>query len=259
MKRAKTIARYEMKMMFRRTGYWGILLFALVVSLMDNFPSYSNLNRLSFLTEPGYLVSRLLVQTGLLILFGIVFLTSNAIGKDIKGDMGQLIMSTDTSKCQYIIGKFIGHFIPTMILFAIYFFVHALIQFLLLPQAFSLKSYFAGYFVLAFTATFFVVGISIALPMWFDIRFFYAVISFYFLANLLIVPESIALPFWFLFYGDLIKIVYQYGFGIIQFKNLFLNFAFLFGTGIISILSLEINYKFWRENAGKQVRNQNYR
>ena len=245
------VSIYEIKMMLRRLGFWGILKFAPVISIWDNFPSNSNLRRLSFLAEPGYLVSRLLVQTGLLIMFGVMFLVSNTIAKDKKTGVDQLLMTSNISKKQYIIGKFIGNFIPTMLMFGLYFLVHAVIQIVLIPEAFSLKAYLFGYFILAVAASFFVIGISISLPMWIDIRIFYALMALYFLANLLIVPDSTTLPFWFLFYGDLIKIIYNYGFGVLIIKNVILNILFLVGIGALSVFSLMINKRFWRDNVTK--------
>lgn len=245
------VSIYEIKMMLRRLGFWGILIFALVISIWDNFPSKSNLSRLSFLAEPGYLVSRLLVQTGLLIMFGVMFLVSNTIAKDKKTGVDQLLMTSNISKKQYIIGKFIGNFIPTMLMFGLYFLVHAVIQIVLIPEASSLKAYLFGYFILAVAASFFVIGISISLPMWIDIRIFYALMALYFLANLLIVPDSTTLPFWFLFYGDLIKIIYNYGFGVLIIKNVILNILFLVGIGALSVFSLMINKRFWRDNVTK--------
>ena len=87
--------------------------------------------------------------------------------------------------------------------------------------------------------------------MWIDIRIFYALMALYFLANLLIVPDSTTLPFWFLFYGDLIKIIYNYGFGVLIIKNVILNFLFLVGIGALSVFSLMINKRFWRDNVTK--------
>jgi polyferredoxin len=79
-----TIAKYELKMQLRSPAFWILLFFGVVIALLDNFPSPANLARLKSLVNQGYVVSRLLLQPGLVLLFGSMFLVSGRIRNDRK-------------------------------------------------------------------------------------------------------------------------------------------------------------------------------
>lgn len=241
------IAKYECKVRIKSLGYWILLTAGLAISIIDNIPTSANIERLPFLMESGYVVSRLLVQTGVLLLFGIMFIVSNSIRGDKKAGVDNLLMAVDLSKSQYMLGKFLGNYLSTLLLMGIYMLINATVQLICLPEVFSIIPYLVGYITLVLPASFFIVGCSISLPMWIDLRLCYVIFTVYFMLNILLVPDSITLPFWFLFYGDLIKLVYKYGFGTLIMENLISNLLFLIGTGLIIFLSLNFNNRFWRE------------
>ena len=49
MRKMFSVLHYEYKMQFKRLVTWGVLLVAMALSLLDNFPSAGNLARLEFL------------------------------------------------------------------------------------------------------------------------------------------------------------------------------------------------------------------
>lgn len=240
-----TIARFELKMQLKNIGFWLLLAFGLVIALLDNFPSQANLERLKSLVNQGYVVSRLLLQPGLVLMFGYMFLVSGRIINDVKNSISELFMASPISKKQYILGKFLGNYLVCLLSMGIYLAINAFFQILFNPAPFSLLPYIVGFIVIVLPATFFVVGCSIAISAMLDIRLFYAVFSAYFLYNLIIVPKDHIRPFYMLF-GEMVKVVFSYSFGI-SYQSLFLNLAYLCGVGSLPLILLLWNKRFWRE------------
>lgn len=246
MRNIATIARYEAKMQLKNVGFWLLLAFGLAISLFDNFPSQANMKRLNFLGDQGYVVSRLMMQSGLVLLFGLMFLVSDRIRSDKKSGAAELYMATPLSQKQYILGKFTGNYAASLLLLGIYLAVNASVHLFFNPTPFNLLPYIAGFIVVAMPAAFFVVACSIILPAIVDIRLFYAVFSAYFLYNIIVVPATHSRPFYMLI-GDLVKVVFTYGFAA-SYQSMSLNFVFLIGLGAVSIALLLWNKRFWRES-----------
>jgi len=245
MRNALTIARYESKMQLKNIGFWLVLAFGLGISLFDNYPSKANMERLEFLTDQGYVVSRLLLQAGLILLFGFMFLVSGRIRGDIKIGIAELYMAAPLSKKQYVLGKFLGNYLVSLLFMGIYMAVNAYVHLFFNPAPFSLLPYIIGFIVIVIPSAFFVVSSSITFPAIIDIRLFYAVFSAYFMYNVIIVPKNHLRPFYMLV-GDTVKIVFPYGSGI-SYQSMLLNLLFLIGVGIVSIMLLLWNKRFWRE------------
>jgi vacuolar-type H+-ATPase subunit I/STV1 len=81
-------------MQLKRIATWAVLAAAVVISLIDSFPSAKNLARLEFLSEPSYFIFRTLSFGALLTAFGLMFLISNRLTIDQKTGMKHLIMAS---------------------------------------------------------------------------------------------------------------------------------------------------------------------
>ena len=111
MSKMLSIARYEYKMQIKRIAGWIVLLFVLVSSMMDCLPVVSNLARIEFLGDIHYYVRRVFSFDGLLLLFGIFFLTAGRMVDDRKTHRRDLFMTAPIQKSSYIGGKFIVNFL----------------------------------------------------------------------------------------------------------------------------------------------------
>ncbi|WP_055666674.1 ABC transporter permease [Desnuesiella massiliensis] len=247
MSRVFTIAKYEFKMQFGKVGFWLILIIATALALIDNFPSAANLNRLPQLIKQGYVVSRLLPQPGVILLFGFVFLIANQICGDVKKGIDEIFMVKPLSRSQYVFGKFFGNFIFVILLFVIYLAINGFAQAVWTPGNFVVYPYIIAFICVIIPASIFVVGCSLAFPILIDIRFFYALFSTYFMWNLIITPDGDKLPFYLLLSGDLTKLLYNYGLAEPSSFKILFNAAFLVITGILSLLLLLPLGRFWRE------------
>lgn len=245
--KALIIAKYEFKIQFKRIGFWIILFIGTALALVDNFPSDANLSRLPKLIYQEYVVSKLLLQPGVILLFGFIFLIANQISDDRKKGMNQIIMTKPLSRFRYVLGKFLGNYILILCFFAIYLCINAFIQAAWSPGDFTSYPYIIAFFCVIVPATLFVVGCSIAFPVFLDIRLVYIFLSMYFMWNLILTPDNDKLPFYLLFGGDLIKLVYKYGLKEPSYFKILLNAIFLVGVGILSISSLLLFGEFWRE------------
>ena len=111
MSKMLSIAKYEYRMQVKRIAGWIVLLFVLVSSMMDCLPVASNLARIEFLGDIHYYVRRVFSFDGLLLLFGILFLTAGRMADDRKTHRRDLFMAAPIRKSSYIGGKFIGNFL----------------------------------------------------------------------------------------------------------------------------------------------------
>src|SRR5699024_5602583 len=82
MRKMFSVLHYEYKMQFKRLVTWGVLLVAMALSLLDNFPSAGNLARLEFLNEPAYFVYRIVSLDSLVLLFGLMRSEERRVGKE---------------------------------------------------------------------------------------------------------------------------------------------------------------------------------
>lgn len=251
MRNILSILKYELKMQLKNVGFWVVLAFAVAATLWDNFPSEANISRLNFLTDQGYVVSRLLAHEGVLLLFGIMFLLSDRIRGDKKRGTIELFMASPLSKAQYIWGKFLGNYAITLLVMAVYLAVNALVQFIYNPGPFTLMPYAVGFFAMSVPACFFLSACAVALPVIVDIRLFYVVFSVYFLMNSdFIYTENSILRSLYLFQRDMLKLVYTYEqFETVMVTKLLWNLVFLICVGIGSMLLLQANKRYWREAA----------
>ncbi len=246
-----SISKYELKMQLKNIGIWAIWAFAAAAALWDNFPSEANLNRLEFLSDQGYVVSRLLSHEGVLLLFGLMFLLADRIRGDGKKGTMELFMASPLSKAQYIWGKLLGNYATLLLVMAVYLGIHAVAQYFYTPGPFTLLPYVVGLIAMCIPACFFVSACSVALPAVVDIRLCYVVFSVYFLMNSdFIYIENSILRALYLFQSDMLKLVYTYeSFETIMIQKLLWNLAFLLCAGLASMLLLQGNRRYWRETA----------
>lgn len=246
-----SISKYELKMQLKNVGLWEIWSFAVAAALWDNFPSEANMNRLDFLTDQGYVVSRLLSHEGVLLLFGLMFMLSDRIRGDKKKGTMELFMASPLSKFQYIWGKFLGNYAALLLVMASYLTVHAVVQCFYNPGPFTILPYAVGFLAMCVPACFIVSACSVALPVVVDIRLFYVVFSVYFLMNSdFIYTENSILRSLYLFQSDMLKLVYTYeSFETIMAQKLLWNLAFLLCVGLGSMLLLQGSKRYWREAA----------
>ena len=127
MRKLLSVIYYEYLMQLKRIATWAVLAAAVVISLIDSFPSAKNLARLEFLSEPSYFIFRTLSFGALLTAFGLMFLISNRLTIDQKTGMKHLIMASPITKSQYILGKLIGGFIYAYTVFSLYLILNTLV------------------------------------------------------------------------------------------------------------------------------------
>lgn len=111
MSKMLSITKYEYKMQIKHIAGWIVLLFVLVSSMMDCLPVAANLSRIEFLGDIHYYVRRVFSFDGLILLFGILFLTAGRMVDDRKNHRRDLFMTTPIGKASYIGGKFLGNFL----------------------------------------------------------------------------------------------------------------------------------------------------
>jgi len=243
-----TIFKYEWKMQIRNLGFWIILLIALIVGGLDSFPTAANMIRLdNQLLSSSYVVTRLLRQEAVLMMFGFMFLTANRILRDHKLGVSQLYMATPLNKGNYIYGKFLANLGVALTLSAIFLIVNGAVHFTTNPGAFELTPYLIGFMVVVIPMAIFTVGTAMALSALTDIRLVYILMAGYFLLNIALVPDSRWLPF-YLLAGEPLKLFNpRLGLGYRTGALMVFNWAFLIGTGLLANLVLVATGKLWRE------------
>lgn len=82
MSKMLAITKYEYKMQIKRVAGWTVLIFVLVSFMMDCLPVASNLARIEFLEDIHYYVRRVFSFDGLILLFGVFFLTAGRMIDD---------------------------------------------------------------------------------------------------------------------------------------------------------------------------------
>lgn len=251
MSKLLTITKYEYKMQIRRIAAWVFLIFVAVVSMMDCLPIASNRARLEFIGSIKYYVWRVFAFDGLILLFGILFLTAGRLVDDRKSRRRDLFMAVPVGKTSYIAGKLLGNFLFALTLMysllAISLFGFAVTT----PTEPALVNYMDAIFSISvytiLPATFFVVASSVMLPELVDIRFVYLLYSILFLVNAFSTHTSEAMPFYILTQGDLARAIWQHPrFPEIHVESACLNLMFMLGVGVLAIILVTTKRRFWR-------------
>lgn len=251
MSRLLSIAKFEYKMQIKRTAGWLVLLFVLVSSMMDCLPTAANLTRIEFLGDIHYYVRRVFAFDGLILLFGILFLTAGRLIDDRKSHRRDLFMAAPMGKASYIGGKLLGN-----LLFALTLMYSLLIISLCGFAIFSSRDTLLGVYISAIIdvslciilpAAFFVVASSVMLPEIMDIRLVYLLYSVLFLVNAFSTDTAEARPFYIFTQGDMAKLIWQHPkFAEIYTGSACLNLLFMLGTGVFAIILVAAKRRFWR-------------
>lgn len=246
-----TIAKYEYKMQIKRIAGWIVLLFVLVSAMAECLPTDANLKRLEFLVDIRYYVRRVFAFDGLLLLFGILFLTAGGLVEDRKSRRRDLFMVVPLEKASYIGGKLLGN-----ILFSLTLMYSLLVISLCGYAVFCTTGVSEGSCISVFIdvslyvilpATFFVVTGGMMLSEITDIRLVYLLYSVLFLVNVFSPDTAEARPFYIFTQGELAKLIWRHPkYMEIHAGSLCLNVVFLLGTGGLAIALVAARKKFWR-------------
>lgn len=251
MRKVLSIIYYEYKMQMKRLAAWGVLLAALLISFLDNFPSAANLARLEFLSQPAYFIFRVISLDGLIMAFGLMFMLSNRFPMDEKTGVKALLMASPVRKGQYILGKLAAAFLYTLTMLCIFLLINVSAHYAAVPLDVSL----AEYIVLACKAIMIsLISISIfvglsaaAFPAMMDIRLFYLLAGLLFVLNASHVNRAGASPFYLITSGDLIRLIWVHPkFPQIDYASVWANLIFLLVCGFGACILLMIRRKFWR-------------
>lgn len=251
MSKMLSITKYEYAMQIKRIAGWIVLLFVLASSMMDCLPVVANLTRIEFLGDIHYYVRRVFSFDGLILLFGILFLTAGRMVDDRKTHCRDLFMTAPIGKASYIGGKFLGNFLFALTLMYVLL-IFSLAGFIWFGSSnVTIGEYASVIFSVSFCvilpATFFVVASSVMLPELVDIRLVYLVYSVLFLVNAFTTDQAGPIPFYIFTQGDLAKLIWQHP----RYLELYmgsacLNLAFMLGIGILSIMLVAVKRRFWR-------------
>lgn len=256
MRNVLTIFHYEYKMLVTRRSGWGAFLAAMLLSMLDTFPSGGNLHRLEFLDDPVYFVSRTMSLGGLPLAFGLMILLSDRFSIDKNTGVKALVMAGATAKAQYIFGKSLGAICYTFTLFSLFLACNAGIYALAAPFHVSVSKLSAATgktaFVCALPVCAFVSLLSLCLPALMDVRLFYAAAAVLFVVNASVTGSAEPMPFYCITSGDLIKLIWQHPAWLCpDAGNAKANLAFLVGSGMLSMAFLFVKKGFWREDGGR--------
>lgn len=251
MRKVLSMIHYEYKMQIKRFATWGVLLAALLISLLDNFPSASNLARLEFLSSPSYFIFRTISLDGLIMAFGVMFLISNRFLIDEKTGVKPLMMALPLEKGQYIMGKLTAAFLYTFTMLCVFLLINVVVYSAAVPFEYSFTEYMIlilKVIVISVIPVSIFVGFSAAaLPAMMDIRLFYLLAGVLFLFNASYVNSAGASPFYLITSGDLIRLIWVHPkFPRIDYASVWGNLIFLLVCGLGSCLLLIMKRKFWR-------------
>ena len=251
MRKMFSVLHYEYKMQFKRLVTWGVLLVAMALSLLDNFPSAGNLARLEFLNEPAYFVYRIVSLDSLVLLFGLLFLLAGRIPIDTKTGMKSLLMSSALRKWQYVLGKLLGGFLYVFSMQCIFLLLNTTIYFMAAPFEISpiecIVPLVKAIFVSLVPTSLFVSFCSIALPGMIDIRLFYILAAILFGFNATYVGSAETMPFYLITSGDLVRLIWVHPrWPFVDMGSVIANGFFLVGSGLVFGSLLFLKHKFWR-------------
>lgn len=251
MRKMVAMIHYEYKMQFKRLATWGVLLAVTVFTLLDNYPSASNLARLEFLNEPAYFVYRTMSLNGFVLMFGLIFLLAERFPLDNKTGMKLLLMSHALQKWQYILGKLLGGFLYAFSILCIFLCINTAVYFVAAPFPIPILActlpLVKAIIVSAFPVSLFVGLCSVALPGVMEIRLFYLLAAALFGVNAAYVGSADAAPFYMITSGDLIRFIWvtpKWSFN--DTGSILANGFFLMGSGLIFGSLLFLKRKFWR-------------
>lgn len=251
MRKVFSVLRYEYKMQMKRPATWGVMIVATIITLLDNFPSASNLARLEFLLQPDYFIHRTMSLYGLILAFGLIFLLSNRFGVDIKTGVKSLFMAAPLKKRQYIGGKLLAGFFYTLTIMTIFLALNTVIYAIFSPVRSSIEEYLMPFgklmIVSAIPVSFFISFCAVAFPAIIDIRLFYFAISTLFIFNAATVGSAGKMPFYLITSGDLMKLIWQHPkYPFSDIGSIAVNLIFLIAGGLLSWFLISCKRKFWR-------------
>lgn len=251
MSKLLVITRYEYKMQVKRITAWMILLFVVVISMMDCLPVVSNRMRLEFLEDIRYYVWRVFSFDGLVLLFGILFLTAGRLVDDRKSGRRDLFMAAPIGKASYIAGKLFGNFLFVLTLMYSLLIISLCGFAITAPAEPAFSDYMSAIFSVSayiiFPAAFFVAASSVMLPELVDIRLVYLLYSVLFLVNVFSPHTPEARPFYIFMQGDLAKLMWQHPqYPEIHAESACLNLLFMLGVGTLAVILVAVKRRFWR-------------
>lgn len=251
MSKLLAVTKYEYKMQIKRIAGWIVLLFVAAVAMMDCLPVAANLRRLEFLGDIRYYVRRVFSFDGLVLLFGILFLTAGRLVDDRKSGRRDLFMAAPIGKASYIIGKLLGNFMFALTLMYSLLVLSLCGFAICAPAGTPLSDYIGAVFSVSvcniLPATFFVVASSVMLSEITDIRLVYLVYSVLFLVNAFSPDSAEERPVYIFTQGDLAKMIWQHPkFPEVYPESACLNLSFMLGVGALAIILTTIRKRFWR-------------
>lgn len=200
MRKLLCVAKYEYKMQTKRIAGWIVLLFVTVSALTDCLPTAANLARVEFLGDIRYYVRRVFSFDGLILLFGILFLTAGRLVDDRKSGRRNLFMAAPIGKGSYLLGKLIGNFLFALTLMDSLLLLSLCGFAAFAPAGTHLTGYLGAIFrvsvCIILPATFFVAAGSVMLPEIIDIRLVYLIYSVLFFVNVFSSDTAGARPFY---------------------------------------------------------------
>ncbi len=251
MSKLLAVTKYEYKMQIKHIAGWIVLLFVVTSAMMDCLPTASNLTRVEFLGDVRYYVRRVFSFDGLILLFGVLFLTAGRLVDDRKSGRRDLFMAAPIGKASYITGKLAGNFLFALTLMYSLLIISLCGFAIFSPASTSLSDYMGAVFSVSvciiLPAAFFVVAGSVMLPEIADIRLVYLLYSVLFLVNAFSSDAAEARPFYIFTQGDLAKMIWQHPkFQEVYIGSACLNLLFMLGVGILAIILVAGKRRFWR-------------
>lgn len=252
MNKLLSISKYEYKMQIKRPVGWIVLLAVFIFSMLDCLPTAANMTRIEFLYDIHYYVRRIFSFGGLILLFGIMFLSAGRLVDDRKTGCRDLFMAASIRKSCYIGGKLLGNFLYALtLMYALL--LASIIGYVIFSRAdIPYSDYFSAIFYVSFCiiipSSFFIVASSVMLPEVIDIRLFYLIYSVLFLINAIFTGDAEkAAPCYIFTQGDLAKLIWQHPKSPeIFLGSAILNLIFMIAVGTAAIALVATKRKFWR-------------
>lgn len=246
-----SIIRQEYSMQIKRPAVWAVFLVATAFSLLDDYPSAGNLARLEFLNQPAYFVYRTVNFSVLVVVFGLLFLLSGGFGADRKSGVIHIIMASQVSRGQYIMGKLLGGFLSVFTILTVFLMVNTAVYFVAAPFKITLTEcavpFLKAVLFSLFPISLFTGFCCVALPALMDIRLFYLLSAGLFGLNASTVGSAEAMPFYLIASGDLVRLIWVHPkWPSVNMVSAAMNFIFLVGCGLASMLFLFVKRGFWR-------------
>lgn len=252
MSKLLTVAKFEYKMQIKRTAGWLVLFFVLVLSMAECLPTSANIARLEFIEDIHYYVRRVFSLDGLLLLFGILFLTASRLVDDRKSHRRDLFMAAPIGKASYLGGKLLGNLLFALTLMYLLL-VLSLCGFMIFSRSDTpFYSYISAIvdvsLYLILPSAFFIVASSLMLSEVVDTRLLYLLYSVLFLVNVFFTNTAEAMPFYIFTQGDLAKLIWQHPkFPEINMQSVCFNLLFMLGSGVAATVLVAVKRRFWRE------------